>query len=79
MLLAFEEKNFLYFLGTISELKFGCAFDITFQSMGADFKIMGAMMFISLLHDDALLPFTVLHVEIRLVSMISLRDRLDDL
>ena len=64
-LLSFGEKNLLYFFGTISGLKLGCTCDITFQSIGADFKIIGAMIFISLLHDDALLPLTVQHREIK--------------
>ena len=53
-------------------LKFGCASEITFLSMLAALRIMGAMIFISLLHDDALLPLTVWHVEMKQVSMANL-------
>ena len=66
------EKNLLYFLGAISLLNLGCASAITFQSMFAALRIMGAKIFISLLHDEALLPLTMLHEEIKLVSMANL-------
>ena len=65
------EKNLLYFLGTISLLNLGCASEITFQSMFAALRIMGAKIFISLLHDEVLFPLTMLH-EIKLVSMANL-------
>ena len=66
------EKNLLYFLGAISLLNLGCASAIIFQSMFAALRIMEARIFISLLHDEVLLPLTMLHEEIKLVSTANL-------
>ena len=65
-------KNFWYFLGAISELKLGWISEITFQLTGEALKIIGPRTFISLLLEDEVLPFIVLHSEMRQVSMTSL-------
>ena len=44
----------------------------SFQSIFEAARIMGPMEFISLLHDETLVPLTVSHRVIRLVSTISL-------
>ena len=74
-----DRNKLLNFLGTSSILNQGCTSAITFQSIGAAFKTMGAIIFISLANDDDLFPFTVWHCEMRQASINSLRDRLGDL
>ena len=73
------EKNGLYLLGTTARFRFGCTSDMMFQSTGEAWRMIGARVIISLLHELALLPSTVLDTDIRQVSMMSLSDRLLDL
>ena len=64
------KKNLWYFLGiTSSDKHVGCAIATSFQLMGAPLSIIGPRMFMSLGDSDVWLPFIVLHIEIRHVSM----------
>ena len=66
-------KKLWYFLGTHSELKaLACTSANNFQSTEDAFKIMGAMVRMFLLSEDALFSLTVLQRVIRQVSITSL-------
>ena len=59
--------------------KSGCASAIIFQSTGEAWRMIGAIVDISLLHELALLPLTVLERDNIQVSIMSLCDKLLDL
>ena len=59
--------------------KVGCAVANIFQSIGEAPSAIGPITSISLTQDDALVSFTVVQRDIRLVSMICLRCRFVDL
>ena len=68
-----QVKKLWYFLGTHSKLKaLACTSANNFQSTDDAFKIMGAMVRMFLLSEDALFSLTVLQRVIRQVSITSL-------
>ena len=78
--LLFLWNKFLHFLGITSwDRQVGCASATDFQLIGALANILGARIFMSLVLVEAVLPFIVLQMVIRQVSMLSLRALLFDL
>ena len=73
------EKNDLYFLGTTTGFKSGCASAIIFQSTGEAWRMIGAIVDMCLLHEMALLALTVLESDSIQVSTISVCHKLLDL